>query len=99
VLSGLGKLLGALQISPAFDLTARITGVAAAIAFALGCFRLFENPLDQLLRPRARRSNDFSVLPSALIRSGYFVVPLDASTPRPNVSPSAQHETESSKWR
>jgi peptidoglycan/LPS O-acetylase OafA/YrhL len=99
VLSGLGKLLGALQISPAFDLTARIMGIAAAIAFALGCFRFFENPLDQLLRPRARRSKDFSVMPRTLIRSGYFVVPLDASTPRPNVASSTQHETESTKWR
>jgi peptidoglycan/LPS O-acetylase OafA/YrhL len=101
VLSGLGKLLGALHISPAFDLPARVVGIAAAIAFALACFRLVEGPLDRFLRPRTRRSEDLPVMPKdwAPARSGYFVVPLEAGVPGPNVAPSTQHETESGKWR
>jgi peptidoglycan/LPS O-acetylase OafA/YrhL len=83
VLSALGKLLGALHFSPAVDWTARLVGFAAAILFALACFRYVEDPLDRFLRPRMRRSKTAVPLKDlSPARSGYFVVPLESEATR-----------------
>jgi peptidoglycan/LPS O-acetylase OafA/YrhL len=99
VLSGLGKLLGAVQPALGFDWAARLAGLTAAILFAVACFRYAEGPLDRLLRPRVGRLDEATPKQWSQAHSGYFVVPLEVGAVAPNVTPPMQHDSEDGKWR
>jgi len=101
VLSGFGKVAGALMFPAALDWGLRFVGIGAAIVFAWACFRYAEAPLDRLLRPRVGRLSDPTPMPQAQpqARSSYFVVPLEVGATTPNVRPPMQHDSEDGKWR
>jgi exopolysaccharide production protein ExoZ len=99
VLSGLGKIAGAVHPPATFDWEIRLVAIGAAIVFACACFRYAEAPLDRLLRPRVRRLDDTTTLPQPQPHSSYFVVPLEMGATTPNVTPPMQHDSEDGKWR
>jgi peptidoglycan/LPS O-acetylase OafA/YrhL len=99
VLSGLGKLFGTMHPALGFDWAARLASLAAAILFALACFRYAEGPLDRLLRPRVGRLDDATPRQQPQAHPGYFVVPLEVGAAAPNVTPPVQHDSEDGKWR
>jgi peptidoglycan/LPS O-acetylase OafA/YrhL len=101
VLSGLGKMAGAMHLPAILDWEMRLVAISAAIVFACACFRYAEAPLDRLLRPRIGRLDEPMALPQPQAHSSYFVVPLEIGVTNPNVTPPMQHKSKSEdrKWR